>query len=57
MNRPFTVDDATGYCSLPEGPGLGVTIDVEKLKKLAADPNYKWKYPKFFLQDGSVTDY
>ena len=40
MNRPFTLDDKTGYATLPEGPGLGVTIDVDKMTKLAADPKY-----------------
>ena len=57
MNRPWTVDDKTGYATLPEGPGLGVTIDVEKMAKIAADPNYKWKFPRVTLPDGSVADY
>src|SRR5262249_32287486 len=34
MNQPFTIDDKTGYATLPEGPGLGVEIDVEKLGKV-----------------------
>jgi galactonate dehydratase len=57
MNRPWTVDDASGYATLPEGPGLGVTIEVEKLNKIATDPNYKWKWPNQSLPDGSVADY
>jgi galactonate dehydratase len=57
MNRPFQVDDKTGYCTLPEGPGLGVEIDLEKLRKVAADPKYKWRWPGAKLQDGSVADY
>lgn len=57
MNRPWTVDDKTGYATLPEGPGLGVQIDIAKLQKLAADPNYKWKFPRVTLPDGSVADY
>ena len=57
MNRPFTLDDKTGYATLPEGPGLGVEIDVEKLTKLAADPKYKWKWPGAKLADGSIADY
>jgi galactonate dehydratase len=57
MNRPFTIDDKTGYATLPEGPGLGVEIDVEKLGKAAADPKYKWKWPGAKLADGSVADY
>ncbi len=57
MNRPWKVDDKTGYATLPEGPGLGVEIDVEKMAKVAADPNYKWRYPGARLKDGSVADY
>jgi len=57
MNRPWTVDDATGYATLPDGPGLGVQIDVQKLNKVAADPNYKWRWPGATLPDGSIADY
>ncbi len=57
MNRPWQVDDATGYATLPDGPGLGVHIDIEKLARVAADPNYKWSWPKITLPDGSVADY
>src|SRR5439155_24407908 len=46
MNRPFTIDDKTGYATLPEGPGLGVEIDVVKLQKIPAEPKYKWHRPK-----------
>lgn len=57
MNRPWTVDDASGYASLPEGPGLGVELQLDKLAQVAADPKYQWKWPKFTLPDGSVSDY
>lgn len=57
MNRPWTVDDKTGYATLPEGPGLGVQIDLAKLQTVAADPKYKWKWPGATLPDGSIADY
>ena len=57
MNRPFKVDEKTGYCTLPEGPGLGIEIDIAKLNKVAADPKYKWNWPPQKLPDGSVADY
>ena len=57
MNRPWKVDDKTGYATLPEGPGLGVEIDREKMAKVAADPAYKWRFPGARLKDGSVADY
>src|SRR5438067_1654364 len=56
MNRPFKIDTKTGWCSLPEGPGLGIEIDREKMAKVAADPKYKWKFPGARLKDGSVAD-
>jgi galactonate dehydratase len=57
MNRPFKIDTKTGWCSLPEGPGLGIEIDREKMAKVAADPKYKWKFPHVLLKDGSIADY
>jgi galactonate dehydratase len=57
MNRPWQVDDQAGYATLPDGPGLGVHVDIEKLARIAADPKYKWTWPKITLPDGSVADY
>jgi galactonate dehydratase len=57
MNRPWKVDKQTGYATLPEGPGLGVEIDREKMAKVASDPAYKWRFPGARLKDGSVADY
>jgi galactonate dehydratase len=49
--------DKDGYASLPQGPGLGVEIDEERMAQVAADPKrfFKWPTPK--QPDGSVTDY
>src|SRR5262249_4077132 len=57
MNRPWKVDEKTGYATLPEGPGLGVEIGTAKLAQVAADPKYKWRWPGRTLADGSVADY
>jgi galactonate dehydratase len=57
MNRPWKVDEATGYATLPDGPGLGVQLDLDKLAKVAADPKYQWKWPQVKLPDGSIADY
>lgn len=57
MNRPWTVDDKTGYATLPEGPGLGVTIDFTKLVEVAKNPQKEYEWPKITLPDGSVADY
>jgi len=57
MNRPWTVNDKSGYATLPEGPGLGIEIDTTKLAKVAADPTYRWRWPGARYADGSVADY
>lgn len=57
MNRPWTVDDQTSYATLPEGPGLGVELDLEKAKKVAAETGTRFVWPKVYLRDGSVSDY
>lgn len=56
--RPRWKKDATGYVSPPEGPGLGVDVDEAALKRIASDPQYrfKWRGPHFHA-DGSVADY
>jgi galactonate dehydratase len=57
MDRPWKVDDKTGYATLPDGPGLGVHLDADKMAKIATDPKYKWRWPGATLPDGSVADY
>jgi galactonate dehydratase len=49
--------DREGYASLPEGPGLGVTIDEKALAKMAAEPRQKLQWPRMRLRDDSVADY
>lgn len=48
--------DKEGYAALPEGPGLGIEVDVSKLEQEAKKPQtYKWPGRK--LPDGSISDY
>jgi D-galactarolactone cycloisomerase len=35
--EPFRIDDR-GFLAIPEGPGLGVTIDPDKLKRFCPEP-------------------
>jgi galactonate dehydratase len=57
MNRPWSVDSATGYATLPEGPGLGIRVDLDRMAKVKSDPAYKWRWPGAKLPDGSIADY
>src|SRR5262245_21989568 len=36
--------DRQGYASLPQGPGLGVEVDVKALARVAADPRQKFAW-------------
>jgi galactonate dehydratase len=48
--------DAKGYASLPEGPGLGVDMSESMIAHVAATkPKFKWPLPTY--ADGSVRDY
>lgn len=56
--RPNWTKSKTGKVSLPQGTGLCLEIDEGALKRIAADPNYRyqWRGPRY-LKDGSVSDY
>ncbi|MBW3539651.1 MAG: mandelate racemase/muconate lactonizing enzyme family protein [Planctomycetes bacterium] len=48
---------ADGHATLPQEPGLGVTIDESTFEKLNADPQRRFKWPTPTLPDGAVRDY
>lgn len=52
MSRPWTVDDKTGYATLPEGPGLGVTIDFDELAKVAGGTKTRFHWPQSLFPTG-----
>lgn len=45
-----------GYVQIPQGPGLGVEIDEEKVKAMAA-VGHDWKNPVWRHADGSVAEW
>jgi galactonate dehydratase len=49
--------DKDGYASLPQGPGLGIEMDLQAMADLNADPKRKYKWPVMTLKDGSISDY
>jgi galactonate dehydratase len=57
LSRPWHVDERTGFATLPEGPGLGVSVNRERMAGVAFDPKYRWRWPGATLPDGSVADY
>ena len=51
-NHP--VMDKDGYFAIPEGPGLGIELDLEAAK---AFPQVAGRPPAFWHDDGSVADW
>jgi len=49
--------DKNGNASLPQGPGLGVEIDLAEVEKVNQDPKKKFRWPTSKGADGSVRDY
>ncbi|MGO4887463.1 galactonate dehydratase [Anaerobacillus sp. MEB173] len=50
----FAYED--GYVKIPEGPGLGITINEEKVRKMA-EAGHNWKNPIWRHKDGSVAEW
>lgn len=53
LKEPIQVE--AGYARVPEGPGLGVAIDEEKLNQLIFDGI--WETPQFTRKDGSFSEW
>jgi galactonate dehydratase len=49
----FSVED--GFLSIPDGPGLGVELDVDAIEQQAGDPD--WHNPVWRHDDGSVAEW
>jgi len=45
-----------GFVALPDGPGLGVEVDEEKVREAAAK-GHNWHNPVWRHQDGSVAEW
>jgi galactonate dehydratase len=45
-----------GYVAVPQGPGLGIAIDEERVRK-AAETGHRWRNPVWRLPDGSVAEW
>jgi len=47
---------SNGFVKIPDGPGLGITVDEEHVKKMAAI-GHNWKNPIWRHDDGSVAEW
>ncbi|MDV7396256.1 enolase C-terminal domain-like protein, partial [Arthrospira platensis SPKY1] len=53
LKEPIQVE--AGYAFVPQGPGLGVEVDEDKLHELIFDGI--WETPQFSRKDGSFTEW
>ena len=53
LKAPFKIED--GYIRIPEGPGLGIEVDEDKLDALRFDGT--WDTPHLEFEDGSIADW
>lgn len=49
-------DIREGYVAAPSGPGLGINIDEEMVRKIAADTQ-PWAPKEFYGPDGSIREW
>ena len=45
-----------GYVNVPTAPGLGITLDEEKIRA-ASDHSFRWRNPSLRRKDGSVAEW
>jgi galactonate dehydratase len=45
-----------GYVNIPSGPGLGIKINEEQVRKMAKE-GHNWKNPLWYHEDGSVAEW
>jgi len=56
LSNPEVFAYEDGFVSLLAGPGLGVTVDEEKVRR-ASEVDLAWKNPVLHLEDGCVTEW
>ncbi|GAA4749629.1 galactonate dehydratase [Flavisolibacter ginsenosidimutans] len=54
--HPEVFHYSDGYVNIPNGPGLGIDINEEQVKKMAAI-GHNWKNPVWRHKDGSVAEW
>ncbi|MFC4407554.1 enolase C-terminal domain-like protein [Haloarchaeobius iranensis] len=55
VTDPSVFDYEDGYVQVPDGPGLGVTVDEDALAAASREPD--WHNPVWRRADGSVTEW
>lgn len=56
LKDPSVFDIEEGYVKAPTGPGLGIEIDEDLVRKIAAETE-PWKCKEFYGPDGSIREW
>jgi len=56
LEDPQVLTPQDGFLSIPEGPGLGVTLDEEKVRE-ASREGHRWRNPVWRHEDGSLAEW
>ncbi|HET7580290.1 MAG TPA: galactonate dehydratase [Bacillales bacterium] len=56
LENPAAFQYENGYAAIPEGPGLGIEINEERVKE-AAKEGHNWKNPIWRNDDGTVAEW
>jgi galactonate dehydratase len=56
LEDPSVFHYENGYVSIPSGPGLGIEINEEQVRKMAKQ-GHNWKNPLWYHEDGSVAEW
>ncbi|KRE32625.1 galactonate dehydratase [Paenibacillus sp. Soil522] len=51
----FSYED--GYVKIPQGPGLGITVNEEYVRRMASESSHRWRNPIWRHKDGSVAEW
>jgi galactonate dehydratase len=56
LEDPSVFNYEDGYVNIPSGPGLGIEINEEQVRKMAKE-GHNWKNPLWYHEDGSVAEW
>lgn len=56
LKDPTVFQYDNGFVNIPEGPGLGIEVDEEKVKEASLN-SHNWKNPVWRHEDGSVAEW
>ncbi|MBF3727844.1 D-galactonate dehydratase, partial [Burkholderia pseudomallei] len=56
LRNPDVFRYADGFVAIPQGPGLGIDVDEDKVREMAKT-GHRWRNPVWRHADGSVAEW